>query len=168
MNLFRAMGLSANGLHAQRVAIDAISMNLANVQTTRTDEGGPYRRRQVVFSDSSMDQRFTEMFSKRIEMAGRPRTTHPNHFPRLDIPFGEDRKERSGVQSEMMEDPSGYQMVYDPSHPDADEGGYLYLPNINVIEEMVNLMKAVRSYEANVTAFNASKSMALKALEIGR
>ena len=168
MDLFKAMGISASGLNAQRTMINAVSMNLANVHTTRTAEGGPYRRRQAMFSPVPWNQPFSDILSNRIEIVGHLLRTHQNHFPQFNIsPWGMEGG-KGGIHAEIIEDPSGFRMIHDPSHPDADEFGDVQLPNVNLIEEMVNLLGAVRSYEANVTAFNAAKSMALKALEIGK
>jgi len=102
----------------------------------------------------------------KFKAIGHLERTHPGHFSRVDIlPGGIDQKQ-GGVKAEMIIDASDFKMVFDPSHPHADASGYIFLPNINIVEEMVSLMGAVRSYEANVTAFNAAKQMALKALEI--
>jgi flagellar basal-body rod protein FlgC len=145
MDLFKSMGISASGLQAQRVMVNAISTNLANVHTTRTDEGGPYRRKQAIFSTSPLPQNFPELLSTRMG------------------------QQPTGVKAEVVEDFNRRgEMIYDPSHPDADESGLVSLPNVNVVEEMVSLLGAMRSYEANVTAFNTAKQMAMKALEIGR
>jgi flagellar basal-body rod protein FlgC len=145
MNLFRAMEISASGLNAQRMVTHAISMNLANIQTTWTEEGGPYVRRQAVLSASPISSNFSGVLASRRN------------------------PELVGVKAEVRVDDSRRpEVVYDPSHPHADESGYVALPNINMLEEMVALLSAVRSYEANVTAFNSAKSMALKALEIGK
>jgi flagellar basal-body rod protein FlgC len=145
MELFRSMDISASGLQAQRVMVNVISTNLANVHTTRTPEGGPYRRRQAIFSASPLPQRFTDLLN--VRMGQRP----------------------AGVKAEVIEDFGRKgEMIYDPSHPDADESGVVSLPNVNAVEEMVSLLGAMRSYEANVTAFNTSKQMALKSLEIGK
>jgi len=168
MDLFKAMGISASGLHAQRVAINGISMNLANMQTTRAEGGEPYRKRRVVLSSHSVDQRFTDILLNKLQVAGHLRRTHLNHFPETTFSPWEMNEGMRGVNAELIVDPSGYKMIYDPSHPDADASGYVLLPDINPIEEMVALLLAVRSYEANVTAFNAAKTMALRALEIGR
>jgi flagellar basal-body rod protein FlgC len=168
MDLFKAMGISSSGLNAQRVMINAISMNLANVHTTRTADGGPYRPQRTVFSTIPVSQPFTEILSNRIERVVHLKRSHPDHFPLAEIPQGRMVLEKEGVNAEMIEDQKESKMIYDPTHPDADETGYVQIPNINLIEEMVGLMGAVRSYEANVTAFNAAKSMVLKALEIGR
>jgi len=168
MDLFKTMEISTSGLQAQRLLVNAISMNLANIQTTRTDGGEPYRRRRAVFSSLPRDQQFSDILLNKLEGGGHLTRTHLNHFPRANFsPWGLDQ-ERGGVKAEIFEQSGEYKMVFNPSHPDADASGYVFLPNINMIEEMVDLMMAVRGYEANVTAFNAAKSMALKALEIGR
>ena len=168
MDLFKSMGISASGLNAQRVMINMVSMNLANVQTTGPSGVEPYRRRRVAFSSVPTGQPFADILLSKLEIVGQLRRTHPQHFPQASFLPWEVEFEKGGVRAEMIEDPRDYKMIYDPSHPDADASGYVFLPNINIIEEMVNLMAAVRNYEANVTAFNAAKSMALKALEIGR
>jgi flagellar basal-body rod protein FlgC len=145
MDLFRAMEISASGLNAQRTVTQAISMNLANIQTTRTEEGGPYVRRQAVLSPSPISSNFAGILSSRMN------------------------PELMGVKADIqVDDTRSPQMVYDPSHPHADEYGYVSLPNVNMLEEMVALLAAARSYEANVTAFNSAKTMVLKALEIGK
>lgn len=145
MDLFKSMDISASGLNAQRAVLHAISMNIANANTTRTEEGGPYVRRRTVLIPTPL----------------------PSQFP--EILTGKMNQEAVGVTVEMeIDDQREHEMLYDPHHPDANEDGYVALPNVNIIEEMVNMMAAVRCYEANVTAFNAAKSMALKSLEIGK
>lgn len=168
MDLFKAMGISASGLRAQRFVMNAISMNLANVHTTRTENGEPYRRRHALFSHTPIDQAFSDILHHKIEIVGHLKRTHSSHFPQTHFLPWEIHPDQGGIRVEMVEDLNGYKMIHDPSHPDADESGYVLLPNINIIEEMIQLLGAVRSYEANVTAFNAAKNMALKALEIGR
>ncbi len=168
MTLFDSMGVSATGLNARRFVIDLISMNLANVQTTRTDSGEPYRRKRAVLSYAPAGQPFADILLSKVEVAGHLTRTHFNHFPQTYFSPWEGDHKAGGVRAEMVEDGSPHKMIHDPSHPDADESGYVLLPNINVIEEMVELLAAVRSFEANVTAFNAAKNMALKSLEIGR
>ncbi|HUL31286.1 MAG TPA: flagellar basal body rod protein FlgC [Thermodesulfobacteriota bacterium] len=168
MDLFKAMGISAMGLNAQRMMIEAVSSNLANVQTTRTKEGGPYRRKLVVLSHVPSDLPFASILTHKMEGYVPLLRTHLDHLPPLEILPWEGAPQRGGVTARLLDDPEGFKMIYDPSHPDADEQGQVYLPNISVIEEMVNLLGAVRGYEANVTAFNAAKNMVMKALEIGR
>lgn len=167
MNLVQAMGVSAKGLQAQRMVMDTVSLNLANIQTTRSEEGGPYRKRRVIFS-APPSQNFLETLEGRLGGIGLLYRTHPNHLPPLAIRFVEKGGGIEGVRAETWVGQDEFQMVFDPMHPDADEFGYLRLPNINVIEEMVILLKALRNFEANVTSFNAAKDMFLKALEIGR
>lgn len=157
--------ISASGMRAQRIRQNAISSNLANAETTRTDEGGPYRRQFVVFTADS-DRRDVRLLNKEVALSGQ--TTNSNHlslppenFPRDERFFG------NGVNvAEIREDTRPPKMVYDPSHPDADEKGYVAMPNINVIEEMTDMIAATRAYEANVTAFNAMKGMYQQALSI--
>ena len=145
MNIFNALRISSSGLTAQRIRMNLISSNLANVNTTRTPGGGPYKRQEAVFAACSEPGSFKNMVD--MEITG----------------------SRSGVEVvDIINDPRPSQSKYDPGHPDADEKGYVKLPNVNLIEEMVNMISATRSYEANVTAVNAGKKMALKALEIGR
>lgn len=140
MGLFKSMTISASGMTAERLRLDLISSNLANISTTRTDGGGPYRRHTAVFAE-------------RLErVLGRP---------------GGFRGQGVAV-AEINRDDTPPRLVYNPSHPDANEEGYVAYPNINVVNEMVDLITATRAYEANVTALNAGKTMALKALEIGR
>lgn len=144
MDLFHSMSISASGLNAQRAVINVIAENLANAQTTRTEEGGPYLKKEAVLSTAPISSNFADLLSYQMG------------------------KEPVGVKVvEVVENPEGLKVIYEPSHPDADETGSVLLPNVNILEEMVSLLNASRSYEANVTAFNASKAMALKALEIG-
>jgi flagellar basal-body rod protein FlgC len=143
MGLFESLKVSASGLNAQRRAIQTVATNLANAHTTRTESGGPYLRQRTVLSEAPASEGFAAMFSQKLG----------GNLP--------------GVKAEVVEDTQGLKVVFDPSHPDADESGAVTLPNVSVVEEMVDLLRATRSYEANVTAFNAAKGMALKALEIG-
>lgn len=145
MGLFTSFDISGSGMSAQRLRTDIISQNIANVNSTSTADGGPYRRKTVVFTEkSSVD--FGEVLMSTAGTVG------------------------SGVKvTQIVEDnETPMSMVYDPAHPDADENGYVTYPNVNVVTEMTNLIDASRSYEANVTAFNASKAMASKGLEIGQ
>lgn len=144
MTWYRAMVSSASGLTAERLRMDLIANNIANANTTRTEQGGPYRRRVAVLQSQTPFQSFLEQ----AQNGGTP---------------------QGGVRvAAISEDPRPFKLKYDPSHPDADENGYVELPNVDVVTEMVDLISASRAYEANVTAINAFKSMALKALEIGR
>lgn len=146
MNFLDAMSTSSSGMAAQRFRMNIIAANLANAQTTRTPEGGPYRRRQVIFGALPAPRTFAE------ELRQQGQKDEVLHSKVLGVAIDK----RPPI------------LKYDPSHPDANEEGYVAMPNISTVEEMVNLMLATRSYEANVAAFNATKNMALKALEIGR
>lgn len=140
MSFFDALGSSASALTAQRLRMDTISNNLANANSTRTAEGGPYRRQMAVFASR-------EEFKQ--DLAGRLAKTP------------------SGVKvTEIRHDDSPFRQVFDPGHPDANKDGYVLMPNVNTIQEMTDMISATRSYEANVTLINSVKSMAAKALEI--
>ncbi len=145
MDFFDAMQASSSGLSAQRLRMNLISGNLANVNTTRTREGGPYRRKEAIFAARPVTESFKKILADR------------------------QRKQLSMVAVDrIIEDSNPSVMKYDPQHPDADEKGYVAMPNINVMEEMVNMISATRSYEANVSALKAAKEMASRALEIGK
>ncbi|MEW6264164.1 MAG: flagellar basal body rod protein FlgC [Thermodesulfobacteriota bacterium] len=145
MNFLNAMDISSSGLTAQRSRMNLIAMNLSHMHTTRTPEGGPYRRKLPIFSAEPLFQGFRGRLSS-----------------------GLDRELQDVQVNEIVEDKRDFKMVFDPSHPDADEFGYVLMPNINVIEEMVDMISAKRGYEANVTAVTASSNMALKSLDILR
>jgi flagellar basal-body rod protein FlgC len=165
VGLFTDLNISASGMRAQRIVQNTISSNLANVETTRTEKGGPYRRQFPVFSADS-NQRDVRIVNQDIKLAGV--TTQKNHMEIPPLGFPKDKRFfGNGVQvDEIREDTRPPRMVYDPSHPDADANGYVAMPNINVVEEMTNMITATRAYEANVTAFNASKGMYTQALQI--
>lgn len=146
MSMFSAFNINASGLTAQRYRMDVISENVANASTTRTSDGTPYVRKIVTFETKGKDNSFSRVFG---------------NVTRSYVGQG------VKVTSVHEDNVSEMNMVYDPSHPDADENGYVTYPNVNIITEMTNLIDASRSYEANATAFNASKSMAAKGLEIG-
>jgi flagellar basal-body rod protein FlgC len=145
MDFLTALKISSSALDAQRIRMDVISSNLANINTTRTPEGGPYRRRDVVFASQPVADTFGEVLNSELE----------KKLQRVEI-------------VDITVDPGPPRVVYDPRHPDANALGYIGMPDINVMEEMVNILSATRSYEANVAAVNATKSMVNKALEIGR
>ncbi len=163
--IFSGLDISASGMRAQRIRQNAISSNLANVETTRTDAGGPYRRQFVVFTADS-DRRDVRILNKAGSLDGtltekKHLTIPPSDFPRDERFFG------NGVDvAEIREDSRPPRMVYDPSHPDADLKGYVAMPNVNIVEEMTDMISATRAYEANVTAFNAAKSMYMQALQL--
>ncbi len=147
MGLFQAFDISASGMTAQRFRTDIIAQNIANVNTTRTEDGTPYRRKIVTFSEKDLTS-FSNYYST-ARNAGL---------------VGNGVK----VTSVTEDDSTDFIMEYDPSHPDADENGYVSYPNVNTVTEMTNLIDATRAYEANTTAFDASKSMAVSGLSIGK
>lgn len=136
MDTFNLLKVSASAMAAQRERMNVIASNMANINSTRTEEGGPYVRRDVIFST---------------------------------IPIKENPTELVGVEAkEIVRDNRPPRMVYDPGHPDADKDGFVAMPDINVIEEMVNMMTAFRAYEAAVATFNTSKTLFMKTLELGK
>lgn len=141
MAIFDSMHINASGLSLERLKLDTISTNIANVNTTRTAEGGPYVKKEVVFEESL----------KNVASA-------------LNGKSGE---KSFGVKAtEITENRDDLVMEYNPAHPDADENGYVQMPNVNMADEMIDMITAQRTYDANVTALNASKDMLKKALEI--
>lgn len=145
MSFMSGMNVSASGMTAQRLRLDIISQNIANVNTTRDANGNPYRRKNVVFAEKDLSP-FGDILMKTAGNVG------------------------NGVKVTQITEDTNTEMrkVYDPSHPDADEDGYVTYPNVNIVQEMTDMIDATRSYEANVTAFNATKNMALKGLEVGK
>jgi flagellar basal-body rod protein FlgC len=161
--LFSSIDISATGLAANRRRMDAIAENIANVNTTRTDEGGPYRRRISIFREDVRDAR---IYNARLdEQRGvNLETTSGEHIgPRRTRASAQDY---SGVIHQEIRDNSTPDFYYDPSHPDANEFGYVARPKINIITEMTDMIAATRNYEANVSAIDAAKSIAKRALEI--
>lgn len=149
MGMFLGIDTSASGLTAERLRMDVISNNIANANTTRTENGGAYHRRYVVFKPR---ERQAESFEKTLMQ-----TMTPN------------KKIGEGVRAvSIQEDTDQGPLVYDPGHPDANADGYVEKPNVNIVTEMVDMITAHRAYEANSTAITAAKAMALKTLEIGK
>lgn len=142
LGVFSALEVSASGLSAERIRMNTTASNLANARTTRTAEGGPYRRMDPVFEAVGLDR-----------LRGVPSMQQGVSLVRV---------------SKIQEDNRPGTMVYDPSHPDANAQGYVTYPNVNAVEEMVNMITATRAYEAGVTSINSIKQMARSALEIGR
>lgn len=145
MDYMTSLKVSASGLAANRKRMAAISSNIANAQTTRTVEGGPYRKKEVVFGASPARESFSEI---------------------LEGKLGENIQKVHATEVISSNKPPV--LKYEPNHPDANKDGYVAYPDINVMEEMADMISASRAYEANISALNTSKSMALKALEIGR
>jgi flagellar basal-body rod protein FlgC len=143
MDIFNTMDVSASALKAQRIRLDTISSNLANVETTSTPEGGPYRKKSVHFQSQPLS--FQEQLDGKLK----------NTIQGVEV-------------TAILEDRDEPLRVYNPSHPDAGKDGYVAMPNVNVLKEMVDMTSATRAYEANTTVIKSAKRMALKALEIGR
>ena len=152
--LFRGLAIAASGLSAQRQRIEVTAQNLANAETTRTEEGGPYRRKVVALAPKVAIPDLT-----RPVLPGDPWILPPRVVEPVDLLGG---VEVQGVEEDMTPG----ELVYDPGHPDADENGYVRYPNVRVSEEMVTLMEARRAYEANATVFEAVKSMLRRAAQI--
>ncbi len=145
MDFFSSMNVSSSALSAERTRMNLISSNLANANTTRTPEGGPYKRKDAVFSATPLESSFNRVLDGATAQQVR----------KVEV-------------SQIVEDQNPPRLQYDPSHPDANQQGYVAMPNVNVVEEMADMISATRSYEANVTAVQAAKSMAMKTLEIGK
>lgn len=150
MGSIDALNVSASGMSAQRLRMDLIAQNIANVNTTRDENGNVYRRKTVLFEAKGQDS-FSTMLAQ----------SQANNATEL---IGNGVKVSAIVEDHV----TPMKRVYDPGNPDADEDGYVTLPNVNTVTEMTNLIDASRSYEANITAFNATKSMLLKGLEVGK
>ena len=163
MQIFDSLDISSSGLSVQRRKLTAIASNLANVDTTRTDEGGPYKRRRVVMLEAPKKSKFTTMLT---EQQNRLRRTEDKHRPEMEPRPGEFLIGSGVLSQEVREEPVKPRMVYDPNHPDAREDGMVLYPDINVITEMVDMIAASRAYEANITVMNAAKDMANRSLDI--
>jgi flagellar basal-body rod protein FlgC len=148
MSFWQSLRIGASGLLAQRTRLDVIANNIANAQTTRTKDGGPYKRQDVVFTPQDQ-QTFLPQF--------------------IAAKRGDLQTVNGGVRvAEIVTDQEPGSQVYDPTNPDADKNGYVTYPNVNPVVEMTNMLSATRSYEANLAVVDAIKRMALKALDIGR
>ncbi len=147
MSLLGSMNTNATALTAQTLRMDVISENIANMNTTRTADGGPYKRKTVVFQEIGEQRPFASLFQEA---------------------YGANANGDGVKVSEIITDNKDGALVYDPTHPDADEKGYVMQANVNVVQEMTDMISASRSYEANVTAMNATKSMIAKTLEISK
>jgi len=158
-----AMEISSRGLSVQRAKMNAVAQNIANAETTETEDGGPYQRKRVVVSEDKIKGTFNSM----VKEAGlRLSQTNQRHLGGKARRPGE-TVELSGVSGKEVTDPdSGFRLVFDPSHPKADEEGYVKMPDIEIVNEMVDMMAASRAYEANTVAISTAKKMAKDALDI--
>lgn len=155
--------ISGYGLSAQRFRMNVISSNIANANTTRTAEGGPYRRREVIFKATD----FNELLNKQI--------AKDNNFLEYENPLNDPASQKdakpaimSVVVDKVIRDDKDFRMKFDPSHPDANEQGYVAFPNINPVIEMADLIEATRAYQANVSAFTSTKTIAQSAIDLLR
>ncbi len=145
MDFTTSMKITSSGLSVQRQRMDAIASNLANIETTRTPEGGPYRKKEVVITALPMENEFGQAL--RSELG--------EHLKQVHV-------------TEVIEDQSEPKLVYDPDHPDSNQDGYVAMPNINLMDETVNMINASRAFEANISAASAAKAMAQRAIDLGR
>ena len=161
MAFLSSFDISGYGLSAERFRINLISSNIANANTTRTDEGGPYRRREVIFKAVNFDKTLNEKIKNSENFL--------EYENPLDEPSLQD-KANPAIMSvkvdKVIRDDSPFKMKYDPSNPDADKNGYVAYPNVNPVVEMADLIEATRAYQANVAAFQNSKAMAQSAIDI--
>lgn len=153
MAFLSSMNIVGSGMTAQQLRLDVISENITNSNTTRTEGGGAYRRKMVVFEAETGRDEFRDVMAKAANGMV-PNAGYGN---------------AGGVKvTQIVEDPSDFKMVYDPTHPDADADGYVAMPNVDMVKEMADAMAATQAYSANVTAFNALKTVVSKGLEIGK
>jgi flagellar basal-body rod protein FlgC len=160
-NFLNSFDISGYGLSAQRVRVNTISSNIANAQTTRTEEGGPYRRREVVFKAVDFNEQFNKALGSMTQSA-------KYEDPLDEGDFG--KKVNPAIMSVLVDkivrDDKEFNMKYEPNHPDADANGYVAYPNINPVVEMADLVEATRSYQANVAAFQSAKEMANSSISL--
>ncbi len=166
LRIFGNMDVSASGLRGMRAKMNTIAENIANVETTRTEEGTPYRRKTVVMQQKQPTEPVPvrqpgpdSSFSQLVR-------THQAHMDMISLEAERELPQGSDLEIVEAEDAQPFKLVYDPAHPDADEQGYVLMPNIDVVREFVDLIAAQRAYEANLSAIQGAKDMFLKALEI--
>ncbi|WP_300224128.1 flagellar basal body rod protein FlgC [uncultured Helicobacter sp.] len=159
MAFLSSFDISGYGLSAQRVRVNTISSNIANANTTRTDEGGPYRRKEVIFKAINFDKMLNAKLAE------------SENFHKYEDPLDEGAKGEKAIPSltsvvidKIVRDDKNFKLKYDPSHPDADANGYVAYPNVNPVVEMADLIEATRAYQANVSAFQSAKNMASNAI----
>ncbi len=159
--LFGALNTSASGLSAQRRKLDNIASNIANAGTTRTEDGQPYRRKITVMRAKNSEG-FRTVLQRKANLLS---TSNPRHLKGANFTTSAPGTEAT-VEAKTVEDKAALKRVYDPDHPDADEEGYVYMPNVDMVSEMVDMINASRGYEANLSAMDAAKKMAKAALDI--
>lgn len=165
MGMFNAIDIAGSGMTAERLRLDVVSNNLANVNTTRTVNGTPYRRQIVVFEPRAS---FEDILNDSMQ--------EPSMIPDFKLPAKKSSQTEANIKqvgqgvraAALVEDESPFRMLYEPGHPDANEQGYVQLPNVNVVAEMLDMLSASRAYEANIASISTAKTMAMKALEMGK
>lgn len=161
-SIFTSLNISASGLSAQRNKLNAVSSNIANANTTRTESGEPYRRKIAVMEAENTTDFDGVLNNAKLEL----KQTNRRHFPFSQHNHQLSNNNYNSVQANIEEDQSDFLRIYDPAHPDADAEGYVLKPNINVVSEMVDMINASRAYEANLSSIEAAKDMAKRALDI--
>ncbi|MDY0233740.1 MAG: flagellar basal body rod protein FlgC [Sulfurimonas sp.] len=161
MSFLNSFDISGYGLSAQRVRVNTISQNIANAQTTRTEEGGPYRRKEVIFKAIDFNEHFNKALGESTNSAKYEDPLDEGHFGKKVNPAI-----MSVVVDKISRDDREPKLKFDPSHPDADASGYVAYPNINPVIEMADLVEATRSYQANVAAYESSKDIANAAISL--
>jgi flagellar basal-body rod protein FlgC len=162
-DIFSSLKINASALSVQRRRMNVVARNLANVNTTRTEEGGPYRRETVVVREKEPQGEFGKMMDNlRVHL----NHTNRKHMDSWKYPPAADNDPGGAEVDGILQDENPPKMVYDPQHPDADADGYVAMPNINPVTEMVEIISASRAYEANLTAIDADKKIVKKSLEI--
>lgn len=162
-NNFFGMNITAAGLSVQRKKMNLISENIANSSTTKAEDGKPYQRKILIVSQSEINGDLSgAVETPSIKM----NVSRGDHMTDFNNVFANEAESNSGIETEMVKDAKIGDIVYMPDHPDADDNGYVQMPNVNIVTEMVDMISATRSYEANLTAFNSSKQMVKDTLEI--
>jgi flagellar basal-body rod protein FlgC len=161
--IFTIIDIGASGLSAQRTKLNAVAQNIANVETTKTPEGTPYKRRRVTFEEDQTNKRFIDILDNSVTELSR---THVKHFGNTGNSGTKEGQLELVSANEQIIDPPAFKMIYDPTHPDADENGYVQMPDIDIVTEMVDMMSSSRAYEADVSVVQSAKEMAMQALDI--
>jgi flagellar basal-body rod protein FlgC len=162
-DILSAIGISSRGLTVQRAKMNVVAQNIANAETTETPEGGPYRRQRVIVKEDQIEGTFDSCIRQaRVRLTG----TDSRHMRGRSLRTVETTEFSTADMKVTTDKESSFRLIYDPSHPDADEKGYVKMPDVEIVNEMVDLMAAARAYEANTVAIAAAKQSAKDALDI--